>query len=403
MNDSSKDIKPRAKSRNGPGSHLPLLSLLCVRFVTLAALPFEALIAYGDYRHFFNLARLSAEGGGLPFIGHWIEFPPLFPYLSLTIERIVNGQLHAYVYFLALLMLVFDLGNLWLFSRLIQRIAGRQQAVRLSWLYMVFLSLPAFGWWTFEPMAVFFMLLSLWLILERKPLGAGLAVGLGFLTKLFPALSLVVAWRFRSRRFAIWTTLIAGVCIVVVLGTLLAIQPSMASASLRSQLSKGSWETVWALIDGNLGTGAFGSLQERLDPAFALHPIGNPARIPLWIPTLVAALILLWIWMRAKSVDDRSSFPFLATFFCVFLLWSRGWSPQWVAYLIPLLLLGFSEARALIYGVCLIMIALLEWPVLLSRGRFDLLWLPIIVRTLLLVMMAVESGWSVFRKPERAW
>jgi len=391
---------PSAKSRNGADAYLPMLSLLCVRFVMLAALPFETLISYGDYHHFFKLARLSAEGGGLPFIGHWIEFPPLFPYLSLAIERLVNGQLHAYVYSIALLMLVFDLGNLWLFSRLIQRVAGELRGERMTWLYMVFLSLPAFGWWTFEPMAVFLMLLSLWLILERRPLGAGLAAGFGFLTKLFPVLSVVVAWRFRSRHMAIWTTLTAVVVIVAVLGTLFAVNPSMASASLRSQLNKGSWETVWALIDGNFGTGTFGPLQERLDPDFALQPIGKPARIPLWIPTLVAGLILLWIFIRAKSVDDRSAFPFLVCFWCILLLWSRGWSPQWVAYLIPLLFLCFSQNRALIYGVSLIMIALLEWPVLLSRGRFDLLWLPIIVRTLLLVMMAVESGWSVFRKPE---
>jgi hypothetical protein len=388
--------------REGAGSRLPLLSLLCVRFITLAALPFEALISYGDYRHFFDLARLSAEGGGLPFIGHWVEFPPLFPFLSLAIERLANGQLHTYVYLLALLMLFFDLGNLWVFSRLIKHVADEQRAERMTWLYMVFLSLPAFGWWTFEPMAVFFMLFSLWLILERKPLGAGLAAGLGFLTKLFPALCLVVAWRFRSRRMAIWTTLTAVVIAVVVLGTLLVANPVMAGASLRSQLSKGSWETVWAWIDGNFGTGIFGPLQERLDPAFALQPNGKPARIPLWIPTLVAGLIMLWIFIRAKSADDRSAFPFLVTFWGIFLLWSRGWSPQWVAYLIPLLFFAFPQTRALIYGLSLTLITLLEWPVLLSRGRFDLLWLPIIVRTLLLVMVAVDSGWSVFRESEPA-
>jgi hypothetical protein len=86
----------------------------------------------------------------------------------------------------------------------------------------------------------------------------------------------------------------------------------------------------------------------------------------------------------------------------VVLVWSRGWSPQWVAYLIPLLLFCFSQIRTLVYAVILIMVALLEWPILLSRGRFDLLWLPIIIRTFVLVMMAVDSGWSVFKMRERA-
>lgn len=383
-------------------SHLPLLSLLFVRFTTLISLPFEALISYGDYRHFFELARLNVEGGGLPFIGHWVEFPPLFPYLSLGIERLANGKLHSYVYLLALLMLVFDLGNLWVFSRLARRFVEPQRAQHMTWLYMVFLALPAFGWWTFEPMAVFFMLISLWLILERKPLGAGLMVGFGFLTKIFPALSLVVGWRFRRGRQVIWSTLSAGALVVMVLGALLIVNPGMASASLRSQLSKGSWETIWALIDGNSGTGVFGPLQNRVDPESALQPLGNPATIPHWIPTLVAGLILLWVFLRTRSSEDRSAFPFLLTVWCVVLVWSRGWSPQWVAYLIPLLLFCFSQIRTLVYAVILIMVALLEWPILLSRGRFDLLWLPIIIRTFVLVTMAVDSGWSVFKKRERA-
>ncbi len=402
MSDATRDNATQPKRHGDSHSaRLPLLSLLFLRFVTLAVLPFEALISYGDFRHFFNLARLSAEGGGLPFIGHWIEFPPLFPFLSLAIERLAAGQFHSYAYMLALLILAFDVGNLWLFSKLANRLVGHKHVERLTWFYAVFLAIPAFGWWTFDPIAVFFMLLSLWLILERRSLLAGLMAGLGFLTKIFPLISLAVAWRFRSRRSAILATTVAVIISLAVLGTLLAANPTMASASLRSQISKGSWQTVWALIDGNFGTGTLGPMEERLDPAYALSTGANQAKVPLWITTLVAGLVTAWIFIRTKSGDEKRALPFLTALWCILLLWSRGWSPQWVAYLIPLLLLSLPLQRSLTYGVSLVTVALLEWPILLSRGRFDLMWLPIVIRTLLIVMLGFDCGRIALRgKPQ---
>lgn len=377
-------------------SRLPLLSLIFLRLAILAVLPFEALVAYGDYRHFFEMARLTAEGGGLPFIGHWIEFPPIFPYLSLVIERSTGGQFHGYAYMLSFLMLVFDAANLWVFTKLAYRITEHARASRIIWLYMVFLTIPGFGWWTFEPMAVFFMLLGLWLVLQRKPVLAGFTAGLGFLTKVFPILSLAVAWRFRSRRSALAATAIAVAIALAVLGTLLVVSPTMAGASLRSQISKGSWETIWALIDGNPGTGAFGPAAYRLDPAYAIQGTGNPPVVPLWISTLVAGLMAIWFFFRTDTSNESNAIPFLITLWCILLLWSRGWSSQWVAYLVPLILVCFPQPRSMIFAGCLVMVSLLEWPIFLTRGLFGLLWLPIVIRTLLIILLGYESSRMAF-------
>jgi hypothetical protein len=391
-------------NRNSSVIHLPLLSLVFLRLSILAVLPFEALVAYGDYRHFFEMARLSAEGGGLPFIGHWIEFPPVFPFLSIGIDRLAGGQFHSYVYLLGILMLLFDAANLWIFSKLAIRIAGEARANRMTWLYMVFLAIPAFGWWTFEPMAIFFMLLSLWLVLERKPLMAGLTAGLGFLTKIFPVISLAVTWRFRAKRSALIATAVAVLLAVAVLGTLLALNPTMAGASLRSQISKGSWETVWALIDGNPGTGTFGPAAYRLDPMYAEQGTGNPPVVPVWIPTLVAALFVIWFIFRTDRAAESKVIPYLITLWCVLLLWSRGWSPQWVAYLVPLILLCFPIRRSMAFTGGLVMVSLLEWPILLSRGLFSMLWLPIVVRTILILLLGWECARMAIRgaKQKRA-
>ena len=83
--------------------------LAVVRFLSLAALPIDAILGYGDYLHFFNLAEFSSLGAGLPWLGHWVEFPPLFPYLSLGIHRAAGGSQHTYAYLLALTMLALSL------------------------------------------------------------------------------------------------------------------------------------------------------------------------------------------------------------------------------------------------------------------------------------------------------
>jgi hypothetical protein len=36
------------------------------------------------------------------------------------------------------------------------------------------------------------------------------------------------------------------------------------------------------------------------------------------------------------------------------------------------------------------LVALLEWPILLSRGRFDLLALPVLLRTIIMILLAIE-------------
>ena len=40
-----------------------------------------------------------------------------------------------------------------------------------------------------------------------------------------------------------------------------------------------------------------------------------------------------------KSPGSRSAIAFLGVTWCLFLIWSPGYSPQWVLYLLPLILL----------------------------------------------------------------
>lgn len=387
---------PSPPARMARASYAPAAALAAFRVLLLAALPYEALFGYGDYQHFFNLAQFARDGpGGLPLVGHWVEFPPIFPYLSLAIYRLTGGVPHLFSYALALLMTACDSVNVILLTRIAAKRFTGPDGGRAGWIYAGFLALPAFGWWTFEPLAVLWMLLALDAFLSGRATRAGVAAGLGILTKVIPGAVLPVAWRFLPRRQAAVATAAAAVVVAAGLAPFFIVRPEMAAASLRSQASKGSWETIWALLDGNRGTGIFGPLRERLDPALAALPRGEPARIPHWVPSLVAGALGLLILLRTDGRDRRKSVVLLAFLLSLLFLWARGWSPQWLAYLAPLLLLSLPLGQALGFGLNLVAISLLEWPLLLSRGAFGMLWIPVMIRTVVLLLLALVLGRSL--------
>jgi len=371
------------------------IGLIVFRWLMLAALPYQAMVAYGDLRHFHQLAQLAAGAGGWPFVGHWIEFPPLFPFLSLGLNKLVGGAEHAYVYALAAILACVDGANLYLFVRLATRLEGRSGHTR-PMMYAAFLALPALGWWTFEPLGVLWLLLTLSLILASHPGLAGLAAGMGLITKWLPGLGLLAAWPKLKGRQILLAALVALAILALTWGPLLALGGGRAWESLRAQSAKPAWETVWALLDGTLGTGAFGPAALRLQPLSQAFPEPSPPVVPPWLPVLVAAGIGAMLAFRRPRPAGRGGVAFVLAAFTLLLLASPGWSPQWLAYLAPLILLALPERAGWLYVAVLTAVAILEWPVLLSRGRFDLLWLTVILRTTVMVLLAVDA-WRVAR------
>lgn len=347
------------------------------------ALPLEGVRGYGDFWNFEAQVRL-----GTPFIDFWTEYPPLFPFFSQALDGLSGGRSHAYTYLLVACLSLAQGLSLASFYRIAERL-GPESAPRRAWFYLALLIGLAYGWWYIDSLAVWLMLLGMAWLLERRDLPAGLALAAGALTKLFPLLALVAAWRSRPARQAIRVTLIAlGATAAVWLGLAL-IAPQMTTASLLSQINKGSWETPWALLDGNLSTGNFSPLADRRDPATASLPAGNPARIPSWLTLIPFGALGLWLHLRTPHSTERAAAAFFGLAWCVFLLWSPGWSPQWVLYLLPVGLLVLPERSAYLFSVTLVLVNLLEWPVLLSRGYFQGLWLTIPLRTILLILLAI--------------
>jgi hypothetical protein len=203
---------------------------------------------------------------------------------------------------------------------------------------------------------------------------------------------LAAAWRLRGLKTALLIGAGALLISLLILLPFLLTSPAMTTASLLSQAGKSSYQTVWALLDGNDTTGNFGPLIDHFDPAKATQPLHNPARIPSWLTLLpFAGLGLFWLTRPRRLPDiNLDALVFTALTFVVFFLWSPGWSPQWQLFLIPLLLLTLIENRAVLFIIVLGFVNFLEWPVILSRGLPQLLPLTIIIRTLLFGLLAFE-------------
>ena len=141
-------------------------------------------------------------------------------------------------------------------------------------------------------------------------------------------------------------------------------------------------------------TGNFGSYQDYFDPARATVPVHHPAVVPGWLTLIGFGVIYLWVWQKQStdSLTDRGAVALFAFTWAIFVLWSKGWSPQWQQMLVPLILLTIPDRQGALLALLLAALSFLEWPVLLARGWAWGYWLTIPLRTLLFAGWAIALG-----------
>jgi len=396
MPETSKTTAPSTQNRRSPAYSASDFSLILLLFFTtrlmmLIAFPPENLIFYGDYQHYFNLADMTRLGY-YPFIHYWYEFPPIFPYLNIAVYTLAGQQLKNYIPLLAFVLLLAECGNLYLLYRLAITLHGPARGTKIAWIYTA-LFVPVFFWLgNFDALTTFFILLGLYSLTKHKNKLLALGLGIGTMVKFLPVILLATVWRSRGVKATLiyaGATLLIGLILFLPFGLL---NPELTLASLQAQAGKSSYQTVWALIDGNYTTGNFGPLDDHFEAAKAAQPINNPARLPTWLTLIPFGLLGLFILTRPQVLPDPNldAVIFTTLTFIIFILWSQGWSPQWQTFLIPLFLLVFPERRAVLFIIVLGFINFLEWPVILSRGLNQLLPLTIIIRTLIFILIGYE-------------
>ena len=89
----------------------------------------------------------------------------------------------------------------------------------------------------------------------------------------------------------------------------------------------------------------------------------------------------------------------------VTLLLGRGYSPQFLVYQLPLLLLLWPGWRGAGYALALTVLGLLEWPIAIALvpERHDVIALVVGARTVLWALIGVEMASEVWPSALRRW
>ena len=374
----------------------PVILLIFARLIFLMASSLQEIYGFGDVLHFFHMAQFT----GLPYMAYWDEHPPLHAFLSKAIFYLAGGRENTYVSLLYLLFMGVDAGSLALFRRLVRHCADPQVSEALTWFFTVILIALPYYWWYFDGLGAFLLLLSLDALLSRRDGLSGVALALSILTKLFPVLFLAAVWRAVPWRRAALISAVSIAIPLAVYATLYALSPQFTAASLASQFNKGSWESVGALVDGNFQTGNFAVEVDHFYPDRAYQLRRNPPVVNPLLTLVIFGGIGLWAFIKADLRTPLKVVSFLGFSLCLLFIWSPGWSPQYVLFLIPLILISLPAKDGQMLAALMILANLLEWPVLLSRDYAWTLYATVPIRTILMALAALLWGQQVLRKTE---
>lgn len=389
--------------------------MLFVSFRALALLAFRPgglILDFSDFYYYREFAQVSRQGY-IPYQTMWAPYPPLFHVVMGVIWQI-SVLLPPWEYnnliFTLLLggtFLVFEAGNFILLYLLALKLYPLEQALLPVMIYAG-LFVPVYtatGW--FENFPIFFLLLSLYLLLENRPYLSAFFSGVGFMIKLIPLILLPVGLRtlpVKARRGRLQlkalnldldlkeALIYAGMFAVTILAIgypFYRMNPDLILRPLQATGARLPWETIWALFDHNY---AYGILPDARDISWPL-PVGRQSALPwLWI---YAAFGLAYAFLYTRRINWQTPRPVIAftgLTTCLFFLASKGFSPQWLGWVLIFNALLLPNLRGVSYAVLLCIANIIEANVffMIFPAEHWLLASTILLRTVLLVVLAGE-------------
>ncbi len=391
-----------------------MLAILFISFRVMSVLFFRPggyIRDYSDFILYLGAAAVTDEGHW-PFVNFWLEYPPLFPWLftglyriSLLIPPWIEDPRLWFYTLLSLVLVVFEAGNFVLVYATALLLGDRYHALRKTVFYAL-LFVPVYVLSTdFDTLPLFFMLLGLYLLLRERDSGSGIALGIGFCLKITPLILLPVALRtLRTLRARIKHVIAAGLAIVVLSVPFLVLDAHLYLIPFRAALGRSSWETFWAALEGFFSYGAVGG--DRFDRAvtdFTIHPGHLPW---MWISVAFGLIYLFFYTRPADYRDKRKVLGLSLLTMTLFMLYSKGYSPQFLVYLLPLVVLYCPIPRGIAYALALSILNYLEQPIYFvmfpeQHGFFVGI---VVFRALLLIALGVEGALALFPAKDRvAW
>jgi len=406
----NEDVSPEVPRQSALSFPWVFLLFVAFRWLTLLLLrPGGFIRDWSDFDTFLGFASLS-DYGLYPFVHYWLEWPPILPWVAVGAYQL-SSQLPAwtddprlwFVLTLGSVYVLFEAGNLtliYLISKRLYRTERRNIPVlRPVWFYAL-LFVPLYTMLGFfDAVALFFLLLALYLTLREQLVRSAIATGVGFMVKLIPLIFLPVAvrqlWSLAADRRAglrdgMLYAVSVALAVLALAAPFLLRQPVWLLAMLRSLLGRSSWETIWAVMESYYGFGVVaGNRLDAAESAFAVHATTLPW---LLIALLFFALyVIIWV-QRADYAQPRNVVALTGFTVTFFLLYSKGYSPQFLIYLLPFIVLLFPNRRGVVYSLLLTVLNVLEQPIyfVLVPDAHQLLLGIVVARWLILGTLTLE-------------
>jgi hypothetical protein len=396
-----------ARARQAYDDHqdFVLLLVLFVAFrlmVLLLCRPGGFIADYSDYNtSYLPFARWSDQGF-YPFVHYWLEWPPLFSWLVVVVYRLsilippwADPRLW-YNTLLGLSQLPFEVGNFVVIYLVSLQLHEKARALRSALIYACLFA-PVYVWsgWN-DSLPLFFLLLGLYLLVRGRGATAGILAGIGFWVKVTPLLLVPVGLRVLAgvRRKV---SFLFATCTALLLIALpfLWINAGLLWAFCANMLGRSSWETVWALLDGYYSYGVVSADRFTVPADFSTHP----SSLPWPLINIVFGVIGLLVYARRLDYENKHKIVALTGLTVnLFMLWSKGYSPQFIVQLIPFAVLLLPNLRGVAYIILLDVINFLEATVyfIIVPQEQWLFAVAVLSRTLLILALTAEYGLTLF-------
>jgi hypothetical protein len=420
-------VESRDSKRARPFLYV-LVAFVAFRLMAvLLVKPGGYITSVSDFTFYRYLASYASQGF-YPSVDYWMEYQPIFPWIPVAVYRLSlllpNWGAPGFWFntLLAMFFMLAETANLGLIYLIGRRLHGQQVAVRIAWIYsLLFVPLLIMLGW-FDVFALTFLLLALYLALTNRPLASGVVAGIGFLVKLLPIIIVpVVFWREPTWRRRVVLLAITLLTVIALALPFVLLNPELFALSWTINFKRASWETVWALLEGYTSYGLAGG-GNRFDPAVA-GTEQHPSTLPWALISAGFALIYLWLWLRAgnkrqdasgSAAEANAAFwaghlltdPLRAVAFTgltmnLLTLYLKGYSPQFLVWLLPFPLLLLPGMRGLLYALLLSAANVVESPLYFTilPNQSWLLAGAVLARTALLIVLAVEYGMIALSQP----
>ncbi len=349
-----------------------------------------------DYQFYRRIGELSLQGY-YPSIDYWIEYPPIFSWTVVGIYRLslllpaMRDPIFWFHNLLGSFLAVVDGFNLALIYLIELRLAGRAAALRAATMYAL-LFWPVYvmlGW--LDPLPLLFMLATVYGLVTNRPVLVGLAAGMGFMTKLIPAVVAPIALRTFQKRKEQVACVVAGlITVCLVAAPFLLASPRLFVAGFQSAVARSSWETIWALFEGYFDVGIVAPLETHFDATSAAWQ-SHPSTLP-WTAITGAFVVLYLIALtRMSGRSPRSTVAFAGLAITLLLMFSKGYSSQFIEYVLPFVILIMPNGWGAVFAVLLTLANLLQFPIypMVFRNQPWVLWVAVVWRTSLWIALCV--------------